>query len=547
MIKYTEANIKANAYLRADRELSKRITLLETATPPPVVVPLSTQNVKFYGAIGNGIADDTTSIQTCINANTSRIYFPNGTYKITGELLINNKLNFQIDCENVIILQDHANTALYCIKITNCRNPIFSGRITLQSNRSVASFITTDVTTGCGNGLYVYQCRCGGFNNISVLGPFIIGIALYNQDLTHEKQNFQGLVVTNCNTGIHMFGEYYTILDSTINYNRTGVLNLGGNNCVESSGLNFNRVAIIIIGNTGNSDHGKIVGCTINHNQACGILIKNTIKSYHITGCSIWGNSMGQELIVGTDIIATTTNSFGIYLENVENINVCGNDIAGNIVNMGLNGYVCCNITGNTFIAVEMPQPANRNSRHIVEYGGAHNTYGRNFQNVISGNTFYGELSGTTTPSVDGFRIKFFNNVADSAKDDSTICVENNRGTTGSHILNLSTTGGAANTVLLDPNYESVVLHVSNNSIVKLHHSFGGSTLQITILGITSGQTKYIELNQASSYTAAESPIIVGVGCVYDSTTKRYTFSANGLYTFVPVGPNVNNWIVNCP
>jgi hypothetical protein len=525
-------------------ELDTKVTAL-TLSMAGITSTSTAQNVRTHGAIGDGIADDTVAIQTCINANTSRIYFPNGTYRITGELLINNKLNFQIDCDNVILLQDHTNVALYCIKITNCRNPIFSGRLTLQSNKSVASFITNDVTTGCGNGLYVYQCRCGGFNNINVLGPFLVGIALYNQDLTHEKQNFQGLVVTNCNTGIHMFGEYYTILDSTINYNRTGVLNLGGNNCIESSGLNFNRVAIIIIGNTGNSDHGKIVGCTINHNQACGILIKNTIKSYHVTGCSIWGNSMGQELIVGTDIIASTTNSFGIYLENVENVNICGNDIAGNIVNMGLNGYVSCNITSNTFIAVELPQPANRNSRHIVEYGGSHNTTGRNSQNVICCNTFYGELSGTTTPSVDGFRIKFFNNTGATTLDSSTICVHSNRGTTGTHYLNLSAVGGSTNVVLFDPNYESMVLNVLNNAVVKLHPSFGGSSFSIMIIGITSGQTKYIELNNAATYTGGEYPQSLATGVAYDLPTRRYTFSINGTYTFTATGPNVNNWYIN--
>jgi hypothetical protein len=46
-------------------------------------------NVKAYGAVGNGSTDDTTSIQSAINAATATggvVYFPNGLYKITSSL-----------------------------------------------------------------------------------------------------------------------------------------------------------------------------------------------------------------------------------------------------------------------------------------------------------------------------------------------------------------------------------------------------------------------------------------------------------------------------
>lgn len=46
-------------------------------------------SVKRYGAIGNGITDDTGAIQAAINANGGRVYFPPGTYlysTLTGNL-----------------------------------------------------------------------------------------------------------------------------------------------------------------------------------------------------------------------------------------------------------------------------------------------------------------------------------------------------------------------------------------------------------------------------------------------------------------------------
>lgn len=50
-------------------------------------------NVKNYGAVGDGSHDDTSAIQSCINAalatakGTSTVYFPAGTYKITATLV----------------------------------------------------------------------------------------------------------------------------------------------------------------------------------------------------------------------------------------------------------------------------------------------------------------------------------------------------------------------------------------------------------------------------------------------------------------------------
>jgi Pectate lyase superfamily protein len=57
-------------------------------------LPLGTYdvyNVKDYGAVGNGTTDDTTAIQSAINAVSNSggvVYLPRGTYKITDTLLI---------------------------------------------------------------------------------------------------------------------------------------------------------------------------------------------------------------------------------------------------------------------------------------------------------------------------------------------------------------------------------------------------------------------------------------------------------------------------
>jgi hypothetical protein len=52
-------------------------------------------DVKEYGAVGDGVTDDSTAIQAAINAMTSGgiLYFPAGTYKITGTLYLTSSTN----------------------------------------------------------------------------------------------------------------------------------------------------------------------------------------------------------------------------------------------------------------------------------------------------------------------------------------------------------------------------------------------------------------------------------------------------------------------
>jgi hypothetical protein len=51
------------------------------AWPAPV-------DVRAYGAVGNGVADDTAAIQAAIDATTGTVLFPKGTYRTTGTITI---------------------------------------------------------------------------------------------------------------------------------------------------------------------------------------------------------------------------------------------------------------------------------------------------------------------------------------------------------------------------------------------------------------------------------------------------------------------------
>ena len=51
--------------------------------PPTITQPGGSVSVKTYGAVGDGVSDDTGPIQSCISGNTST-WLPPGNYKVTG-------------------------------------------------------------------------------------------------------------------------------------------------------------------------------------------------------------------------------------------------------------------------------------------------------------------------------------------------------------------------------------------------------------------------------------------------------------------------------
>lgn len=85
-------------------------------------------NVKFYGAIGNGSADDTTAIQAAISAipvTGGVVYLPAGNYKITSTLTIGNGTSSTISTTNGVVFEgdatgstaDETNAGLYGTKL----------------------------------------------------------------------------------------------------------------------------------------------------------------------------------------------------------------------------------------------------------------------------------------------------------------------------------------------------------------------------------------------------------------------------------------------
>jgi hypothetical protein len=88
-----------------------------------------TVSVKDFGAVGNGVADDTAAIQAAINSSAELVVFPQGTYRITSALTVpsGNKTLMSLGWRAATINQDGA--AVYTLDIGSASVVTFDVRV----------------------------------------------------------------------------------------------------------------------------------------------------------------------------------------------------------------------------------------------------------------------------------------------------------------------------------------------------------------------------------------------------------------------------------
>jgi hypothetical protein len=69
-----------------------------------------TVSVKDFGAVGNGVADDTTAIQAALNSGASTIYINAGTYKVSSQITVPANVSVIGEGKNISIITAEDNT-----------------------------------------------------------------------------------------------------------------------------------------------------------------------------------------------------------------------------------------------------------------------------------------------------------------------------------------------------------------------------------------------------------------------------------------------------
>jgi len=299
-------------------------------------------NVRDFGATGDGISDDTESIQRAVNSGSGSIYFPKGSYLITKTVVID------LDKTGFISVRGDGVAQL----IMSGPGPAIMFTGTHFKSAAPDTFLEN---------VWERQ-RMPIADGLAIVGahPEAVGIeAVGTMQLTLTR-----ISVRKALHGIHLTGTNRNIIISDCHlYDNNG------------AGIFYDNV---------NLHQSNISGSHISYNNGGGIVTKGgAVRNLHITGCDIESN-MGPEYPPAANVfIDCTDNNFGTaevaitgctlqhngtspgssnirilggskpYSEykkvNWGNVTITGNVLSDTEVNIHLNGCRGVAVSGNTF------------------------------------------------------------------------------------------------------------------------------------------------------------------------------------------------------
>lgn len=132
-------------------------------------------SVKDFGAVGDGVADDTAAIQLALNKGGS-VYVPTGTYKVTAPLVVTgtDRVDLHGDGADATILKAVGNfDAIVQTNVASARNNL--RRLKFDSGTTTTKGLSLD---GIQN--RVYDCEFIG-SNASGSAPLVLIFSSYNR------------------------------------------------------------------------------------------------------------------------------------------------------------------------------------------------------------------------------------------------------------------------------------------------------------------------------------------------------------------------------
>ena len=149
-------------------------------------------NVKDFGAVGDGIADDTAAIQAAINFCASRnggyVNIPSGTYNLTNPIEINSS-NIKIEGNGGDSLHDGGSGAFPATKIVYAGStsaaslfyiytPI--GASNAKRYGSGIRNVFIDCNDNIAGAIHIQSANGGNFENITIGNPTFVGVLISN-------------------------------------------------------------------------------------------------------------------------------------------------------------------------------------------------------------------------------------------------------------------------------------------------------------------------------------------------------------------------------
>lgn len=469
---------------------------------------LTPNNVKYYGAKGDGVTDDTTSIQAAINANIngSALFFPAGTYIVTQLAVSNARGLLLYGTGSASTIRRSASTVA---SVSNMLS------ITSSTNVTVTDLnFFSNITLGLSNSIFLDNCVAF----IDCLSVKVENCFFYPgyASAVFVLRTSSSQILANVQYGQALVPQ--RIIGQT---RTTGAIYIadGSNNCIISD----NRIRSAYVGilvqaiSNGTSITNVVIDSnSISNCVAYGIAIYNNNLNLNgtgiVSGCTVSANAIDY-------VYGSTTNSisgnldFGscIYLQGGENSIVSGNVLS--YCNLLTNGTLLtpsaigiANMNAVTITANTIREP----TKHAIMLANPQR-FGNSSGSSISNNIIYcgAGCSNTAINLID------FNNVAITSNQ-----------ITGASVYGIRTSISAAtcNNIAISSNMISVT-SISIGSI-----SIEGSTY-VTIIGnVLSSATAIsgtaIVLQSAANHVVVENNVILR----YQRGVRIVSTSGNNIY-----------------
>jgi len=242
-------------------------------------------SVKDFGAVGDGVADDTAAFNAAAAAS-SDVFVPNGTYLINNAVnILDNQTWFFEGCT-----LKHTDDTKTILRADSKTGFSLLGKLVLEGT------LVTAATTA-ETGLYITngkRYRVEGVEARKFKGKGIWLDGSTAGALRGDRGQFTDCAAYDCTVGIQIDAgagaEYNTWTNTNISGCVTGMAMAAGNNTVVGGSIVDNSYGVVLTAGS-NHCHGMFTGVNINHNNVYNLQTTAVTFGHSFTNCHFYGNN----------------------------------------------------------------------------------------------------------------------------------------------------------------------------------------------------------------------------------------------------------------
>ncbi len=269
------------------------------------------RHVKEFGAVGDGVADDTIAIRNAIASGLS-INLGDSTYLISGSLTL----------PSGFTLMGCGATLKTISAITMVVPKGEGGRVT------GIKFLGSGKDSGLSQvGVYIDGTRVvGGVDQNDAVSRWTVdhcyfeglrdGVMVTRIVDSHQGNTISSCIAKSCFRGFYAAsrGEYSIFSGVSASLCTVGIQIRGGNTCVTGSVFSDNDTGIQLEAGS-NDAHGTVTGCLVNHNVVAVMVDSVNTADFRFTGCEFYFGVLHWKNCSGITFDACTFGSVTLRSE----------------------------------------------------------------------------------------------------------------------------------------------------------------------------------------------------------------------------------------